>query len=86
MFFTDLLLKNMRIENLKNNDKVQAYFLIKKMVINLGGLNGLALIKGNETHKKLLNHCATQMIRKIEQTDRLESIVKNELIEGLKLN
>ena len=86
MFFTDLLLKNMRIENLKNNDKVQAYFLIKKMVINLGGLNGLALIKDNETHKKLLNHCATQMIRKIEQTDRLESIVKNELIEGLKLN
>ena len=75
----------MKIENLKNNDKVQAYFLIKKMVINLGGLNGLALMKGNKTHKKILNHCATQMIKKIEQTDRLISNVKNELIEELKL-
>ena len=84
-FFTELLLKNMKIENLKNNDKIQAYFLIKKMVINLGGLNDLASMKNNEIHKRILKHCATQMINKIEQSDRLTSIAKSELIEGLEL-
>lgn len=72
--------------NQQNNHKTCAYYLIKEMVIHLGGdLLSLAIRKQNEVHKGLIINCINEMKRRIEDTKKLNSFGKTELVEGLQV-
>ena len=85
-FFTEYLLKNLKSGNLQNNHKTCAYYLIKQMVIHLcGDLWSLATEKQNNFHKDLIINCINAIKRQIENTKKLNSIGKIELLEDLQI-
>jgi len=79
-------LKNLKSGNLQNNHKTCAYYLIKQMVIHLcGDLWSLATEKQNNFHKDLIINCINAIKRQIENTKKLNSIGKIELLEDLQI-
>lgn len=81
--FTELLLKCMKKSNVANNEKTQAYYLIKKMVINLKNLTRYAEKQKNERQIELLNFCKKDMSAHIKGANVLKPSIRLKLINAL---
>ena len=81
--FTDLLLKCMKKENVANNEKTQAYYLIEKMISNLENLTRYAAKQKNEHQKEFMNYCKKNMSTRIKGANVLKPLKRQDLINAL---